>query len=308
MSTINQATQYKEKFSTIKEIAELNAINGGKWFTPDNMAFFNTFIHGDLIKGRYFITSNYPKDQPENKAYSLHMAKNCGSIETIFDFNCFATLAQAKKALKELPKEFYQAFTCAHTEYTTGKSSGMGFMSHAEIELTNTTNGGIKYSLDSFTGACSYIALNWQKLGFNFVETLIQDSEVFNPDIAEITKHYEICALWASYDIREDEKEVNLDTVCTIEDITPAQHKKHIDIVTRFVKDNLYTLIQSRLPIGEIGHSLWLSQNGHGSGFFDQSLAPYYVDQAICDTLQAQAGKIPEITLYINDTNQIDGL
>ncbi len=52
----------------------------------------------------------------------------------------------------------------------------------------------------------------------------------------------------------------------------------------------------------EIGHDLWLSRNGHGSGFFDR--AGYEDDDA--EFLMDLARILGEINIYVNDKGLID--
>lgn len=75
--------------------------------------------------------------------------------------------------------------------------------------------------------------------------------------------------------------------------------------VKNFVEENYDTLLQSELTESEIGHTIWLSQNGHGSSFQDYSNK---VDWDILDKLDDSAKKMGEVHLYIGDDNMIYGL
>ena len=75
--------------------------------------------------------------------------------------------------------------------------------------------------------------------------------------------------------------------------------------VKNFVEENYDTLLQSELTESEIGHTIWLSQNGHGSSFQDYSNK---VDWDILDKLDDSAKKMGEVHLYVGDDNMIYGL
>lgn len=80
----------------------------------------------------------------------------------------------------------------------------------------------------------------------------------------EATKHYLICALWGSTD-KNDEP---LDSNYSIEDFTPEAIERaelhvsyFIDRASPWLKD---------YPESRTGHDLWLTRNGHGTGFWDR--------------------------------------
>lgn len=119
------------------------------------------------------------------------------------------------------------------------------------------------------------------------------DLKILNPidpyNIAEILQDYQVCALWAC----------DIDSL-SIYDILPSLQTKMLSDVTKFVSDNYTDLIASGLTSSEIGHSLWLTQNRHGAGFFD-----YSIDQGIIDRLTEAAQNIGEYDLWVNELNNI---
>jgi len=110
---------------------------------------------------------------------------------------------------------------------------------------------------------------------------------IINP--TKVIEAYKECALWAS---KIDE--------LTIYDILPSLSQKMDSDVISFLNDMQTWLRMSGLNESEIGHSLWLTQNHHGAGFFD-----YSIDQNIIDTLTDRAHKIGEYNLFINEQNHI---
>lgn len=107
--------------------------------------------------------------------------------------------------------------------------------------------------------------------------------------INEILENYKEAALWSS----------EIDSL-TIHDLLPSLQTKMLTDVTTFVENNIKDLILSGLTSSQIGHSLWLSQNHHGAGFFD-----YGMDQDIEDRLMDAAHKIGEYDLWVNELNHI---
>ena len=72
-----------------------------QWFSPDNMAFFNTVIKSGVLNGKYFITeeTHYNRYGEGDTKYSIREATEDG-INTIGDFHSFATVKEAKAYLK----------------------------------------------------------------------------------------------------------------------------------------------------------------------------------------------------------------
>lgn len=165
-------------FNTLQQVINANRKIGNHFFDASTMKFFNSIIHGDLVKGRYFITSE--KNNRENtRRYTIRMANNNGSIDTIYKFQHFKTLAKAKRAIKDLPAHFYDAYECARSQWLISKHTpvtGMKFTDFAQVEPSNNKDGS--YTTDSFTGTCSYIAEHYEALNISHVENLIKDISV----------------------------------------------------------------------------------------------------------------------------------
>ncbi|SDB95235.1 DUF7447 family protein [Shouchella lonarensis] len=88
---------------TITEMKARNAAAGYYWFSRGNMRLFKTKIETRPTKDGYFITS----DQPGNtdRRFSIQLFDlSTSDVYTIGAFQEFATLADAKAALKTLLK------------------------------------------------------------------------------------------------------------------------------------------------------------------------------------------------------------
>lgn len=85
-------------YKNITEIEQNNIRNGGRWFSKENMRWFNCRINPEIFYGRYFITSERYDGEP--RYYTIREARPDGDIDTVGEFQAFKTLAQAKKWLK----------------------------------------------------------------------------------------------------------------------------------------------------------------------------------------------------------------
>jgi hypothetical protein len=87
--------------NTIKEAKAISKANGGHFFDPQAMRFFNSKIESELIEGRYFITSErYDTDSP--KLYTIRQISETGQIlGDLGEFQEFDTLQGALVALGE---------------------------------------------------------------------------------------------------------------------------------------------------------------------------------------------------------------
>lgn len=84
-------------YRTIYEIKQANEARRCYWFSPSTMAFFNSVIESDVIGGRFFITSDRREpDMP--KLYTVRRANYDGTIDTVGEFQGYATLTEARAA------------------------------------------------------------------------------------------------------------------------------------------------------------------------------------------------------------------
>jgi hypothetical protein len=57
-------------------------------------------------------------------------------------------------------------------------------------------------------------------------------------------------------------------------------------------------------PDNMIGHNFALSRNGHGTGFFDDFES--CSDEEICDELEKIASSFKNVSVFVNDDNELD--
>ena len=83
-------------FNTIDEIKQANKRIGHHWFDSNTMSFFNSKIESDVIYGKYFITSERcGLDLLASRKFSIRIANEDGSIDTVGDFQQYATIESA---------------------------------------------------------------------------------------------------------------------------------------------------------------------------------------------------------------------
>ena len=91
-------------FRTISEVREANAAIGHHWFSRDTMRFFNSRIVGNLIDGRFFVSSErYDDGSP--RLYTIREAMPNGEIETVGEFQAFASADAARRAIRSMIRE-----------------------------------------------------------------------------------------------------------------------------------------------------------------------------------------------------------
>lgn len=128
--------------------------------------------------------------------------------------------------------------------------------------------------------------------------------DVGNVNLDEFTQAYLEAALWSS----TDSYDKPLDENYSIQDIAPDSLQKLVNLCKIFQEDNHQILDQcvdpeegqSNYNYGQAGHDFWLTQNGHGAGFWDREL-PGELGQQLTDA----AKKWKEINLYVGDDGKI---
>lgn len=117
-----------------------------------------------------------------------------------------------------------------------------------------------------------------------------------NKDLLKIAESYYICALWSSFDENDEPMDYNY-TLLDLSFNFRTKSEKDIQEFVELASDMLDDWSED-----QIGHNLWLTRNGHGTGFWDRDM-PYK------DELTELCGfgtKFTEIYLYINDSGEID--
>lgn len=90
---------------TIDAIMRANRESGGHYFDADTMRFFSSRVLPTVIAGRFFITSERTGfDHSSPRAYSVREFMPDGSIETVGEFNAYATSGAAKTAARNAAK------------------------------------------------------------------------------------------------------------------------------------------------------------------------------------------------------------
>lgn len=109
---------------------------------------------------------------------------------------------------------------------------------------------------------------------------------------------YIICALWSSNDGDQP-----LDANYGPEDLAPATRDQLAELCATFERDNYVLLAEAMEATGKdmrsVWHDLWLTQNGHGAGFWDGGWPGYG------DALTAAAKRMGEVDLYAGDDGKL---
>ena|SRR3990167_2108062 len=91
-------------FNTIQEIERANENRGHHFFKPAAKRFFRSRIGETVYGGRYFVTSEQ-FDYSSPRLYTVRMANDDGSIETIGEFQAYRTSSQARAAIRATLRE-----------------------------------------------------------------------------------------------------------------------------------------------------------------------------------------------------------
>ena len=89
-------------FQTIAEVRAANRAADLHFFDRHTMNYFHSRIESKLYGGRYFITSEadyYLSTFP--RRYTVRRANDDGSIDTVGDFQAYATIDEARYAAKD---------------------------------------------------------------------------------------------------------------------------------------------------------------------------------------------------------------
>lgn len=119
-------------------------------------------------------------------------------------------------------------------------------------------------------------------------------------NIDSILQDYLTCALWSSGDI--DNENEPLDSRYSISDFTETFKIKSKNEIIEFVK--IAGSMLDDWNDEQIGHDLWLTRNGHGTGFWDRK-KPYKNELS---NLVGYNTQFKPIDLYVNDNNEIDAI
>ena len=82
------------RYASIQAIKDANRRAGETWFSLETMRFFNSRVHGRVIAGRFFVTSEDSFDRSERR-YTVREALPSGRIQTVGEFLEHETLQRA---------------------------------------------------------------------------------------------------------------------------------------------------------------------------------------------------------------------
>jgi len=94
-------------FHTIDQIKRANSNNGHHWFDPNNMRFFHSRV-GETVyhvgERSLFVSSECREPGETPRRYTIHEANDDGSIDTIGEFQQYASRARAIAAIRLLQR------------------------------------------------------------------------------------------------------------------------------------------------------------------------------------------------------------
>jgi len=118
-------------------------------------------------------------------------------------------------------------------------------------------------------------------------------------NLNEVFKHYAHCALWTS----DDDTGTTLDSNYDLDDIDSDSTSKMMATCAKFITDNKETLeeLKETYNVSDdgIGHDIWLTQNGHGAGFWDRGY------DSLGEKLTDYCRTMVECNMYIGGDNKV---
>lgn len=129
-------------------------------------------------------------------------------------------------------------------------------------------------------------------------------------DIRLAIHGYMVCALWASTDENPMDDEPVITDQSSVDDIDSKTRDRMAEDVADFIAANpnaVAVYIATRKKSDDytawedLGHDLWLTRNGHGTGFLDR----YEVRELTRKELDAAASALGETSIYMGDDGRI---
>ena len=87
----------------IGDIQRANTAAGMYFFSADTLSFFRSVIYRGIYAGRLFVTSE--RGPNRRRMYTIRVANDDGSIDTLGDFQQYATMAHAQSAARQYAEE-----------------------------------------------------------------------------------------------------------------------------------------------------------------------------------------------------------
>lgn len=136
-----------------------------------------------------------------------------------------------------------------------------------------------------------------------YTSAIVPNGPQMDATLARMVQAYLTCALWSSNDESDPETGGDpMDDNYGIEDIAPCALATLTADCAEFLAEHGATLAEQPADADQAGHDLWLTRNGHGTGFWDRD-ADVYTPEAR-DAFDAFADAARGRDLYVGD----DGL
>ncbi len=119
------------------------------------------------------------------------------------------------------------------------------------------------------------------------------------PAISEAAAQYRMTALFASVNEQGSPLDAPEFDLCSWSELATLTTSA---VVAQFIVDHRDDCARVAAISGwmHVGHSLWLSRNGHGAGFFDGDIG------GVSDRLQDAARSLGESSIYISDDGEFE--
>lgn len=124
------------------------------------------------------------------------------------------------------------------------------------------------------------------------------------PDkLDEFTQAYLVAALWSSNDQSDEQGGDPLDENYDIKDIDPVALEKAKADCAKFQQEFGHLITEENClkfedsPLSQAGHDFWMTRNGHGVGFWEES----DWEKEAGKILTNGSKKFGELNLYVND-------
>jgi hypothetical protein len=84
------------KLTTMEQVKQANKARGQHWFDADTLEYWGTKIHGELMAGEFFITSedNFNRDA---RFFTIRKVSDTGRVSTVGTWQQYATLKEAEE-------------------------------------------------------------------------------------------------------------------------------------------------------------------------------------------------------------------
>ena len=121
-------------------------------------------------------------------------------------------------------------------------------------------------------------------------------------NLSQIVAGYVAAALWSSmYENQQGETNF-MDRKFSVENIHPDTLAKMTETCNKFLEENRELIDAESVEERQVGHDLWLTRNGHGTGFWDR---PEVYGEENAKKLTDAAHKLGECNLYVGDDEKI---